>query len=312
MHVDQFQIVHNRQAFEAALRKHIGQEYVIVGEPQQIQGAPPGHTNGMWVIRKQDRIRQDRQDDPNNPYPEIETLATHFMIGERVYQAPSVADVVGNRVLSAATSLSKFFEKAASLPSFSPTTGHSYLPQTAKPPTGTASATGSPARSREGSIAPGLDTQSLRSGSLVPESQDGGKTAITNVQDARMLAQSLQMAIQFGDEYMDENPLLGEPGSFKFTSSTAAVKKRKADEEAATLAAAKAKEQKEVVSRPLSPKPEKAPSPPAIFTDARSGQPAAERQKKDEKKKRKKSRPNVQTPTTPASATNTQAPLPAG
>ena len=143
------------------------------------------------------------------------------MIGERVYQAPSVADVVGNRVLSAATSLSKFFEKAASLPSFSPTTGHSYLPQTAKPPTGTASATGSPARSREGSIAPGLDTQSLRSGSLVPESQDGGKTAITNVQDARMLAQSLQMAIQFGDEYMDENPLLGEPGSFKFTSSTA-------------------------------------------------------------------------------------------
>ncbi|KAK5118638.1 hypothetical protein LTR85_008103 [Meristemomyces frigidus] len=299
-----FDIVHNRQTFEANLRKNPGIEYMIAGEPQQIPGAPLGEKNGMWVIRKQDRLREPKTSDQHNPYPSTQTLATYYIVGENVYQAPSVADVVGNRVLSAATHLSKFFDKAASLPSFSPTTGHTYLPQQAKP-TGTASTAGSPARSREGSVAPGVDSQSLRSGSLAPESQSGGAAASTNAQDARLLAQSLQMAIQFGDEYMDENPILGEPGAFKFTSSTAAVKKRKADEEAAVFAAAKAKERKEAaVSRPISPKPEKAVSPPAVFTEAKAGHSAVEKQKKDEKKRRRKSRPNAQSPTTPASATS--------
>ncbi|KAK4550477.1 hypothetical protein LTR36_000056 [Oleoguttula mirabilis] len=306
---ESFDTVHNRHAFERNLRKSPGTEYVIVGEPQQIPGAPLGQKNGMWVIRKQDRLREPKTSDSDNPYPSTLTLATYFIVGENVYQAPSVADVVGNRVLSAATHLSKFFDKAASLPSFSPTAGHTYLPQTTKPLS--TSTAGSPARSREGSIAPGVDTQSLRSGSLAPESQSGTVSASTSAQDARLLAQSLQMAIQFNDEYMDENPILGEPGAFKFSSSTAAVKKRKADEEAVIVAAAaKAREQKETTaSRPLTPKPEKAPSPPAVFTEAKTGQSAADKQRKEEKKRRRKSRPNAQSPATPASATSTQPPL---
>lgn len=306
-----FDVVHDRQAFEANLRRNPGTEYVIVGEPQPIPGAPTGEKNGMWVIRKQDRLREPKTLDPHNPYPSTQTLATYYIVGENVYQAPSVADVVGNRVLSAATHLSKFFDKAASLPSFSPTTGHTYLPQTVKP-TGTTSIAGSPARSREGSVAPGIDSQSLRSGSLAPDSQSVGPstTAASNAQDARLLAQSLQMSIQFTDEYMDENPLLGEPGTFKFTSSTAAVKKRKADEEAAALAATKAKEQREaaVSSRPVEPKPaaQKAVAPPpAVFTEAKPEVSAAEKQRKEEKKRRRKSRANAQSPSTPASATQT-------
>ncbi|KAK5137048.1 hypothetical protein LTR08_001057 [Meristemomyces frigidus] len=315
---DAFNLVHNRKAFEAQLRKSAGLEYVIVEEPQQIPGAPAGQKSGIWVIRKQERVTDGKTKDPNNPFPNTVTLGTYYIVGENVYQAPSVADVVGNRVLSAATHLSKFFEQAATLPSFSPTTGHTYLPQVAKP-AGTASVAGSPVRSREGSIAPGVETQSLRSGSLAPDSQTGNTTTSTSAQDARLLAQSLQMSISFNDEYMDENPILGEPGSLKFTSSTAAIKKRKMDEEAAVIAAAKAKEQKEsTASKPLSPKPEKVPSPPppAVFTEAKAGQSATDKARKDEKKRRRKSKPNTQGANTqgtntPTSATGTQPSFPA-
>lgn len=116
------------------------------------------------------------------------------------------------------------------------------------------------------------------------------------------------MSIQFGDEYMDENPISGEPGSFRFMATTRDVKKRKQDEEAAAV---KAREQKENASRAVSPKVEKAPSPPAIFTEAKvSGK--SEKDKLSEKKRRRKSRPNAQSPTTPGSATNASASMPAG
>ena len=113
------------------------------------------------------------------------------------------------------------------------------------------------------------------------------------------------MALEFGDEYMDENPITGEPGNFSFTSSFSAVKKRKADEEAAVLAA-KVKEQQQNASRAASPKVEKPPSPPAVMTEAKNvAKTDKERRgsKMGEKIKRKKSRPNAASPTTPVSAT---------
>jgi mediator of RNA polymerase II transcription subunit 6 len=40
-----------------------------------------------------------------------------------------------------------------------------------------------------------------------------GTTAST-FQDTRTLAESLNLFLRYGDEYMDESPLVGEPGSF--------------------------------------------------------------------------------------------------
>lgn len=40
-----------------------------------------------------------------------------------------------------------------------------------------------------------------------------GNTAST-FQDTRTLAESLHLFLRYEDEYMDENPLVGEPGSF--------------------------------------------------------------------------------------------------
>lgn len=39
------------------------------------------------------------------------------------------------------------------------------------------------------------------------------------LQEARLLAESFNMTLRYMDEYIDENPLLGEPGSFILTSA---------------------------------------------------------------------------------------------
>jgi len=311
------QLVHDRRALENRLRQAPGVEYAIVGEPQPVLGAgvQPGQKSNVWVLRKQERLRDvpeelERQNvraTPDNRFPATETQGTYFIVNENVYQAPSVADVVGSRMLSIVTNLESVFEKAAKLPNFTPTTGHTYLKPENKPTT-TASTRASPARSREGSVAPGLDTTSIRSGSLPPESGDKS-TASEDMLATHLLVASLRQTASFGDEYMDENPLLGEPGAFKFTSSSAAVKKRKADEEAAALAIKRANELKassKTGSRAASPeKVVKPPTPPPVFTQKVVTAEKAKREGKEERKRRRKSRPNGGTatsPTTPKSA----------
>lgn len=306
---DNYNVANNRKLFEDYLRQRKGDEYMIVGDPQQAMGAPAGVKNGMWVVRKQHRDRVRTVD--GRMEEELTTLGTYYLVGENMYQAPSVGDVVGNRLVSAVNSLSKFFDTAANLPTFSPTSGYSYLPHAviSKPGATSASgsATASPSRSREGSVVPGADTQSLRSGSLLPESQQGTAAAS---QDSRLLARSFQTYLEFGDEYMDENPLIGEPGNFSFAHSAAAVKKRRADEEAAALSAAKAKEQQAAskVATPAAKTEQKAPSPPAVMTaDAKVSKEARRGSRMGEKIKRKKSRPAV-TPSTPVGGPSSAAP----
>ena len=37
--------------------------------------------------------------------------------------------------------------------------------------------------------------------------------------DARLLEESFQLSMRYGDEYMDENPITGHPGAFNLTST---------------------------------------------------------------------------------------------
>ena len=333
-----FDLVRDRKRFEEQLRRQRGVEYLIAGEPQDVgrgeAGYAEGGRNGMWVIRKQDRERLRL---PDGRFEEqLTTLGTYYVVGENLYQAPSVGDVVGNRFLSAATSLNKFLDQASSLPSFSPTAGYSYLPHQNNPASASsaaaagagASAAGSPTHSREGSVAPNTETHSLRSTSLAPDSQTSGTAtgqqtsssaaAAAASQESRLLASSLKMALEFENEYMDENPLLGEPGHFSFTTSAAAVKKRKADEVAAeAAAAARRAEELQQRSSGASPavavKSEKPPSPPAVMTESKATAAVkVEREKGDrrgsrmERVKRKKSR--TASVVTPTSAVGMSAP----
>ena len=313
-----FETVNNRKALEDQLRRQKGVEYMIVEEPQPLPGGPKVVNgvggNGMWVIRKQERDwvpaanGRRRQED-------LTTLKTYFLVGENMYHAPSVGDVIGNRLTAAANGLAKFYETAKNLASFEPERGHTYLPLStanAKSSSAVASTNGTPNRSREGSVVPGADSQSLRSASLLPENNHGLSPPGQNYHEARLLAESFKNTLEFADDFIDENPLLGDPGHFTFTHSTQAVKKRRLDAEAelaALAAAAKAKESQfnSKVATPAG-KVEKRPSPPAVMTE--NAVKASNKEKKAgraDKMKRKKSRHSI-APGTPVSATTSSAP----
>lgn len=324
--MNSWNMVSNRKELEATLRRREGVEFMIVDTPQLVSDkelAAQGTTTGVYVIRKQDRQRVsepylrpphvlvEKGPDGKDAW-ELTVLGTYYIVGENVLQAPSVYDIISNRLLTSSASLNKLFTIASSLPRYTPAAGFHYLPRAQKA-TSSLSAPGTPARSREGSVAPGTDDQSIRSGSAQAESRAGGTMSSATLKDMNSLKQSLVDAIEFADDYIDENPMMGEPGNFRFSASTAAIKKRRADEEAA---AAKAKAEKEsaTTSRAASPK---AATPPAVFTEAakttgkEKGKDGERRGSRKSDKARRKSRViasgSATSPTTPGSATSTQA-----
>jgi mediator of RNA polymerase II transcription subunit 6 len=229
--------VHDRKKFEDGLAERIGTEFMIVeGEGMQFDKEYRPVKGGVWVIRKQERTKDS-----------LETLGTYFIVGENVYQAPSVGDILGTRLLSASTALSKCFSQAATLPQWSPTTGHTY-PTTAvanknagtSASSATTPAASTPGFEREPSLA--AESNSQRAGSSVPGGiASSNRSAATSDAMANwLLRDSMQKSFTYGDDpFTDENPLQGEPGNLTFVTSTAAAKKKKADAEAA---ATKAKE----------------------------------------------------------------------
>ena len=83
----------DRERFEQVLRSRPGLEHMIVGEPQQTTDPSQGPDTGVWVIRKQDRVKRAPRED------ELTVLGTHYIVGENIYQAPSVYDIVGNHLV---------------------------------------------------------------------------------------------------------------------------------------------------------------------------------------------------------------------
>ena len=309
-----------RKDTEEYLKGAKGMEYMIVGEPQKLPDGPKVEAgvggNGMWVIRKQDRLRVGATErDPG----EVAVTGTYWINGRFMYQAPSIGDVIGCRLLTASNHLSQLYETASKLPTFDPERGYYYLPaaaNTQKATSTTASATGTPSRSREGSVAPGAgaETQSLRSNSLLPDSQRHSLQGL-DYRQAVLIADSFRSTLEFADDFMDENPLIGEPGNFTYTHSTQAVKKRRADAEAelAALAAAVKAKESQVNSKVATPAPkEKPPSPPAVMTEkavkeVKDREKDRRGSKMEKKAKRKASRYSI-APSTPASATTSSAP----
>ncbi|KAF2720044.1 hypothetical protein K431DRAFT_188928, partial [Polychaeton citri CBS 116435] len=249
-----FNRVEDRTQFERLLKQQTGVEYMITGEPTKL---PSGTSSTLvWNIRKQDRRKpnaeerrkrlentdQRRRQDvarqlQEGRYDHLETLGTYYVVEESLYQAPSLGDLVGNRLLGASTALSKVLAQAEKLTTWDPSGGYRYSAAGDANKSTATSRAGSPSRrqSREASMAPATHTS--RSGSIAPEGSQENPlagagsttTATADLTSQRLLAQSLQMSLHFGDEFVDENPLQGEPGHFSFTSSTAAVQKRKAD-----------------------------------------------------------------------------------
>lgn len=319
-----YELCNNRKNLEDLLRSVPGLEYMIVGDPQLVADkelAAQGVKTGVWTIRKQER--QKSKGTAQRPAGvilegnwELTILATYYIIGMNVYQAPNVFDIVGNHLLSAASSLNKMAETIEDLARFDPALGYSYLPQShATKTAGAGSVAASPTRSREGSVAPGTDSQSFRSGSVQPASQITTSATASNYEETRLLADSLRMAILYADDFTDENPLIGEPGNFKFTSSHATIKKRRADEEAAL---AKARAEKEPVSNSQATSPKVESTGADAFKtkvkepekEGKSNKDERRSSKTAEKAKRRKSKASGSTvsPNTPGGTNSVQTP----
>ena len=121
--------------------------------------------------------------------------------------------------LSAVSSLTKLLSAASSLPMFTPAVGYSYLPP--NPKTVSPSSSFQPTQSsKEASPMPGASTP-------LPATQDTSMSSKVssqskpdvNFQGIQMLAESYNLSMRYANEYMDENPIVGEPGSFRLTKS---------------------------------------------------------------------------------------------
>ena len=122
--------------------------------------------------------------------------------------------------LSAVSCLNKVISTASHLSDFTPALGHTYLPLAYKNAT-PASSFNTAQTSKESTPMPSAgtprpDTQETASskGSVAPKFAGDN-----DYQDMRMLAESWDLSLRYGNDYMDENPLVGEPGSFKLTKS---------------------------------------------------------------------------------------------
>lgn len=83
-------IIATRAAFEARLKTMSGMEFMIAEEPLE---KGPGMGTGVWVIRKQNRRKRAGMED------EVTVLATFYVVGERIYMAPAVGDVLAGKMV---------------------------------------------------------------------------------------------------------------------------------------------------------------------------------------------------------------------
>jgi len=85
------QFIATREAMEDRLRTMSGLEFMVAEAPADPN---PGMGTGVWVIRKQTRRKQPGRDD------DITIHATYFVVGEHIYQAPTLGDVLTSKLVS--------------------------------------------------------------------------------------------------------------------------------------------------------------------------------------------------------------------
>ena len=85
-----FHYIQTREAFEGRLKTMSGLEVMVGEEPAE---TGPGAGTGVWVIRKQTRRKRYQEED------EITIHASYFVVGENIYMAPTMADILISRIV---------------------------------------------------------------------------------------------------------------------------------------------------------------------------------------------------------------------
>ncbi|KAK7750571.1 Mediator of RNA polymerase II transcription subunit 6 [Diatrype stigma] len=202
-----FHVIQTREAFEGRLRTMAGLEFIVAQEPAEMT---PGTGTGVWVIHKQTRRKRPGAED------DITVHAAYYVVGENIYKAPTLADILSFRTVTITSALSKCFAEAEAARTWSPSMGHAYnltLPTAANP-------RGRSLESRAATPLP--DSQGGVGANNNNKAQDATAkkmTAAAEALDPRVVEQSFRLHMQFGGEYMDENPITGKPGDFHLSST---------------------------------------------------------------------------------------------
>ncbi|KAK4155491.1 MED6 mediator sub complex component-domain-containing protein [Chaetomidium leptoderma] len=177
------QYLATRELFEGRLKTMSGLEFTVAQEPAE---TGPGAGTGVWVINKQTRRKQQGHD-------EIIVHGTYFIVGENIYMAPSLADLISSRIAAISSSVAKILPITSSVQTWSPALGRVY--QTTPNAGATSSST--------------TTTKPTAAGSSTNQNQPS----------SRLLEEALGIHHQFADHSMNANPITGKPGDFQLSST---------------------------------------------------------------------------------------------
>jgi len=198
------------------------------------------------------------------------------------------------------SALNKLFATASTLPKFTPALGHRYFPPTIK-----TSAGSSDSQSVQQSTRDGTPSVAGVSQPEVPKTTAASLTQRSSQpEDVQTLYESFNQFTRFRGEYMDENPLVGEPGAFVFSSSKQHLQSQQ--QQAATKAQAARLQSQMQEAGPPQTSPPATPQPLNDTLSGKKGGKGIERGTGAPKPKRRKSK----APTSPPSPLST-APSPA-
>ncbi|KAK2002055.1 MED6 mediator sub complex component [Colletotrichum falcatum] len=184
-----------REAFEGELDKMSGLEFRVLHAPADMVTG-----TGVWTI-----VKQTRQKNLDRNRMETRPLAYYFVVGENIYQAPTLGDILSSRIESIAEAMRKVLPATESVRKWTPSLGHVYTQPT--PP----SALSRETASKDGGDTPMPDGTAK---SAIAAKKDSTKNALD-----RLAEESFLIHMRHGGDYFDENPITGRPGDFHFAST---------------------------------------------------------------------------------------------
>ncbi|RDA92337.1 hypothetical protein CP533_4384 [Ophiocordyceps camponoti-saundersi (nom. inval.)] len=193
-----YHFIQTREAFEGRLKTMSGLEFVVGEEPAE---TGPGMGTGVWVIRKQTRRKRYQEDD------EITIHASFFVVGENIYMAPCLSDILASRIMTVSSAISKALSAAEGARKWSASTGHVYhLPSTQN--------TSRRKPSNGGDTPTGPDTPAKVTATTATAPQKTDELSLERASEEAFLTH-----MRHGGEYIDENPITGRPGEFHLSST---------------------------------------------------------------------------------------------
>ncbi|KAH0497784.1 hypothetical protein TgHK011_005069 [Trichoderma gracile] len=198
-----YHYIQTREAFETRLKTMSGLEFIVGEEPAE---TGPGMGTGVWVIRKQTRRKRYQDDD------EITVHASFFVVGENIYMAPTLADILASRIMTISTAIARALPAAEAARKWRPSTGHVYH----LPSSQSSSSQHHPKPQGSKEQTPAVDDPNNKPASSTA-------TAATTKHDApsldRVAEEAFMMHLRHGGEYIDEIPITGKPGEFHLSST---------------------------------------------------------------------------------------------